>query len=140
MARPHDIPDGSDEKWQYTEHAAAKHEILRRYLGAWLAILGRRRKGSTFRHPRLVLVDGFAGRGRYIDGQVGSPAIMFEQAVQAVEVALSQTRPISNILRMCARISSTIGLKSSPGSRHSVTWEPPSSNGPLNSVPLFRRS
>jgi three-Cys-motif partner protein len=90
MARPHDIPDGSDEKWQYTEHAAAKHEILRRYLGAWLAILGRRRKGSTFRHPRLVLVDGFAGRGRYIDGQVGSPAIMFEQAVQAVEAGLAE--------------------------------------------------
>jgi three-Cys-motif partner protein len=90
MARPHDIPDGSDEKWQYTEHAAAKHEILRRYLGAWLAILGRRRRGSPFRHSRLVLVDGFAGRGRYMDGQLGSPAIMFEQAVQAVEAGLAE--------------------------------------------------
>ena len=32
--------DDADEKWVYTEHAEAKHEILRRYLGAWLAILG----------------------------------------------------------------------------------------------------
>lgn len=90
MSRPRDIPDGSDEKWLYTEHAAAKHEILRRYLGAWLAILGRRRRGSTFRHRRLVLIDGFAGRGRYVDGQLGSPAIMFEQAVRAVEADLAE--------------------------------------------------
>src|SRR5581483_3107648 len=32
--RQRDIPDDSDEKWIYTEHTAAKHEILRRYLGA----------------------------------------------------------------------------------------------------------
>jgi three-Cys-motif partner protein len=90
MARSHDIPDGSDEKWGYTEHAAAKHEILRRYLAAWLAILGRKRKGSNFRHPRLVLIDGFAGRGRYVGGEPGSPAIMFEQAVQAVQDGLAE--------------------------------------------------
>jgi three-Cys-motif partner protein len=91
MARPHDIPDDADEKWLYSEHAAAKHEILRRYLDAWLAILGRRRRGSSFRHKRLVLVDGFAGRGRYVAGEDGSPAIMFRQAVQAVEAGLAES-------------------------------------------------
>ncbi len=90
MARPHDIPDDADEKWQYTEHAAAKHEILSRYLDAWLAILGRPRKDSTFRHRRLVLVDGFAGRGRYIGGEAGSPAIMFDRAVRAVEAGYAE--------------------------------------------------
>jgi three-Cys-motif partner protein len=102
MARPHDIPDDSDEKWQYTEHAAAKHEILRRYLDAWLAILGRRRKGSTFRHSQLVLVDGFAGRGRYVNGQPGSPVIMFERAVQAVEAGQAE-----NVLIRCAEPNKT---------------------------------
>jgi hypothetical protein len=76
--RQRDVADDADEKWDYTHHTAAKHEILRRYLGAWLAILGQGKRG--FRHARLVLLDGFAGRGRYLEGQPGSPAIMFEQA------------------------------------------------------------
>ncbi len=115
MARQHDIPDGSDEKWHYTEHAAAKHEILRRYLGAWLAILGRGRKGSSFRHARLVLIDGFAGRGRYVEGQPGSPAIMFDQAVQAIEAGLAQRVSIrcaepdetnySHLQALCSQLS-----------------------------------
>lgn len=90
MARARDIPDDADEKWLYSEHAAAKHEILRRYLDAWIAILGRRRRGSQFRHKRLVLIDGFAGRGRYIGGEAGSPAIMFNQAVKAVEAGYAE--------------------------------------------------
>jgi three-Cys-motif partner protein len=90
MARARDIPDDADEKWLYSEHAAAKHEILRRYLDAWLAILGRRRRGSHFRHKQLILIDGFAGRGRYMGGEAGSPAIMFAQAVKAVEAGYAE--------------------------------------------------
>jgi three-Cys-motif partner protein len=78
MSRSRDIPDDSDEKWVYTEHAAAKHEVLRRYLGAWLPILGKF-------HDRLVMYDGFAGRGRYVGGEPGSPVIMFERAVEAAD-------------------------------------------------------
>ena len=78
MSRSRDIPDDSDEKWVYTDHAAAKHEVLRRYLGAWLPILGRF-------HDKLVIYDGFAGRGRYVDGQDGSPVIIFKRAVEAIE-------------------------------------------------------
>lgn len=81
--RQRDVPDDADEKWDYTHHTAAKHEILKRYLGAWLAILGQGRRG--FRHARLVLLDGFAGRGRYIEGEPGSPAIMFEQATHVAD-------------------------------------------------------
>jgi three-Cys-motif partner protein len=80
MPRQRDIPDDADEKWEYTEHSAAKHEILHRYLGAWFSILG----GSK-RNPRLVLLDGFAGRGRYVGGEPGSPRIMFERAAQVVD-------------------------------------------------------
>jgi three-Cys-motif partner protein len=88
--RQRDVPDDADEKWVYTEHTAAKHEILHRYLGAWLAILGRGKKGSTWRHKQLVLMDGFAGRGRYVDGQAGSPRIMFDRAVEVVEAGLAE--------------------------------------------------
>lgn len=97
MGRPRDIPDDADEKWVYTEHTAAKHEILHRYLGAWLAILGRGRKGTKWRHKQLVLVDGFAGRGRYIGGEPGSPKIMFERAVEVVEAGLAE-----HVLIRCA--------------------------------------
>lgn len=88
--RQKDLPDDADEKWHYTAHTAAKHEILHRYLGAWLAILGRGQRGSSFRHKQLVLVDGFAGRGRYMGGESGSPKIMFDRAVQVVEDGLAE--------------------------------------------------
>jgi three-Cys-motif partner protein len=84
--RQKDVPDHSDEKWGYPEHTAAKHEILHRYLGAWLTILGRRNNGHQ--HKRLVLIDGFAGRGSYMEGQPGSPAIMFERAQQVANEGL----------------------------------------------------
>jgi three-Cys-motif partner protein len=95
--RQKDVPDDADEKWHYTAHTAAKHEIVHRYLGAWLAILGRGRRGSNFRHRQLVLVDGFAGRGRYVGGESGSPRIMFDRAVQVVEDGLAE-----NVLIRCA--------------------------------------
>jgi three-Cys-motif partner protein len=81
--RQKDVPDDDDKRWRYPEHTAAKHEILRRYLGAWLSILGRRK-----RHPLLVLLDGFAGRGKYMEGEPGSPAIMFEQAKAVTDAGL----------------------------------------------------
>jgi three-Cys-motif partner protein len=65
MAKPSDI------LWEYKRHTAAKHEILSRYLDAWIPILG-------FGHPRLVLIDGFAGPGRYRGGEAGSPLIMLD--------------------------------------------------------------
>jgi three-Cys-motif partner protein len=100
MTRPHDIPDDADEKWQYPLHTAAKHEILRRYLGAWLAILGQGKRG--FRHSQLILLDGFAGRGRYLEGQPGSPAIMFERAKQVADDGL-----VEKVLIRCAEPNET---------------------------------
>lgn len=83
--RQKDVPDSADEKWEFAAHTLAKHEILRRYLGAWLSILGRGK-----RHGQLILLDGFAGRGRYKEGQPGSPAVMFERAVQVVDDGLAK--------------------------------------------------
>jgi three-Cys-motif partner protein len=108
--RQRDVPEDADEKWFYPAHTAAKHEILRRYLGAWLAILGR---GKT--HPQLVLIDGFAGRGQYMEGQLGSPAIMFERAsavaddglVQKVLVRCSEpnAKNFAHLKKVCAALN-----------------------------------
>lgn len=98
--RKPNVPDGADEKWDYPAHTAAKHEILRRYLGAWISILGRG-KGS-FRYPQLFLIDGFAGRGRYMEGQRGSPAIMFERASQVADDGL-----VEKVLIRCSEPDDT---------------------------------
>jgi len=65
--------DDDLEKWVYKEHTKVKHTILRKYLSAWIKILGRR-------HKRVCYFDCFAGRGRYADGEEGSPLIALETA------------------------------------------------------------
>jgi three-Cys-motif partner protein len=72
-----ELRDDDPKKWIFTEHAGVKHEIQRRYLGAWLAILGAM-------NP-LLLFDGFAGRGHYVGGEPGSPLIFWDRAVEAVQ-------------------------------------------------------
>lgn len=69
--------------WQIEPHTKAKHEILRRYLGAWFAILGTR-------IPRIVYIDGFCGPGRYIGGEDGSPIIALKEALK--QPALSNSK------------------------------------------------
>jgi three-Cys-motif partner protein len=61
------MPRRHPTKWKLEPHTAAKHSILRRYLGAWFPKLSWR--------GRLVFVDGFAGPGEYIGGEPGSPII-----------------------------------------------------------------
>lgn len=59
---------GKPTVWPIAAHTSVKHELLRTYLGAWFPILGRY-------NSRVVFMDGFAGPGRYTDGELGSPAI-----------------------------------------------------------------
>jgi three-Cys-motif partner protein len=61
--------------WTLEPHTRAKHEILRRYLQAWTAILAH----GGFR--RFVYIDGFAGPGRYEGGEDGSPIIALKAAL-----------------------------------------------------------
>lgn len=57
--------------WDAEEHTLAKHRILRGYLDAWIPIMARQA-------GRLILIDGFAGPGRYATGQDGSPLVMLK--------------------------------------------------------------
>jgi len=72
--------------WPLEPHTRAKHEILRRYLEAWTAILGL----GGF--PTIGYVDGFAGPGIYDNGEDGSPII-------ALKAALKLQAKISSELR-----------------------------------------
>jgi three-Cys-motif partner protein len=72
------VGDADPKKWNYTEHTKAKHELLEKYLGGWLAILGTRNR-------KLLVVDGFAGKGEYEGGQDGSPVIIYQKAGELIE-------------------------------------------------------
>lgn len=65
------------QDWSLPPHTEAKHKILRYYLGAWFAIMAQSRMVS-----RINFLDGFAGRGRYDDGEPGSPLIALEVLVE----------------------------------------------------------
>ncbi len=67
----------SDATWEATEHTLAKIAILRAYLQAWFAILGRTAATD------MLYIDGFAGPGIYQDGQEGSPIIAVKAACEA---------------------------------------------------------
>lgn len=58
----------SETLWDAPQHTLAKLEILKRYLGAWFAIIGKH-------NPRILYIDGFAGPGEYRGGEDGSPAV-----------------------------------------------------------------
>jgi three-Cys-motif partner protein len=61
--------------WEYPEHTQAKHDILGHYLDAWFPILS-----ST--PGRILVLDGFAGRGVYNDGSPGSPIIALDRLLK----------------------------------------------------------
>jgi len=67
------LKDSAPEKWEYKEHTKVKHILLRKYLAAWISILG-------VWNPKICYFDGFAGRGEYTDGTLGSPFIALEIA------------------------------------------------------------
>ena len=76
--RPKMVGDADPAKWQYTEHTRAKHELLEKYLGVWIGILGSRNR-------KLLIVDGFAGKGEYDTGEVGSPVIIHRKASELIK-------------------------------------------------------
>lgn len=57
--------------WKLDEHTLGKHMVLDAYLKAWLPVMGTR-------NPSIYIIDGFAGPGEYINGELGSPQIMLD--------------------------------------------------------------
>lgn len=72
--------------WEIEPHTEAKHEILRKYLDAWLPIITRW-------NGRVLYIDGFAGPGEYIGGKCGSPII-------AIKSVMEQKMKIASEIKM----------------------------------------
>lgn len=68
--------------WDLAPHTAAKLNILGTYLRAWFPILSR---GRNF--DRIIYIDGFAGPGRYKQGEDGSPIVALKAALGAIDGA-----------------------------------------------------
>lgn len=64
------------------EHTRRKHKILREYLARYLDVRCALPQRSKF---RLAIVEGFAGGGRYVGGEPGSPLIFIEELRAATE-------------------------------------------------------
>jgi three-Cys-motif partner protein len=60
--------------WEKAPHTEMKHEILRRYLAAWVPIISKWNR-------RLIIIDGFAGPGEYARGEPGSPKIIIDTII-----------------------------------------------------------
>ena len=54
--------------WKLEPHTKGKHAVMRGYLNAWLPIIARY-------NSRVLFIDGFAGPGKYVGGEEGSPLI-----------------------------------------------------------------
>src|SRR5262245_30846928 len=80
--------------WDAEPHTFAKHAILKRYLDAWLPILTRQSSTFAGKSKRQILyIDGFAGPGKYLGGEAGSPVI-------ALNAALEHTAKFPSPVRM----------------------------------------
>src|SRR5690349_18249206 len=73
--------------WELKPHTKAKHLILKVYLQAWLPIMGSH-------HGRILLIDGFAGRGRYRGGEEGSPLIILRTLVEHPQFQTNSNREV----------------------------------------------
>ena len=86
------LKDPVMEKWEYREHTRVKHELLRKYLIPWIIKLG------SF-HRNVLFIDGFAGRGEYIDKKtgtlvaLGSPIIALQVANSLLQQAEEGEKP-----------------------------------------------
>ncbi len=76
-------------RWDLPPHTKIKHEILKRYLDAWLPILGSWA-------GRIVFIDGFAGPGRYSGGEPGSPVIALQALLD--HPYFKESRPGRNVV------------------------------------------
>lgn len=77
------MPAPKTTVWTIEQHTKAKHAILENYLKAWLPIM-------TSRNGRVIVLDGFAGPGKYADGERGSPIIAIETLLQHSSPAVRQ--------------------------------------------------
>jgi three-Cys-motif partner protein len=75
LCRLRDVATPKDTVWPRDGHTGAKHDLLRRYLQAWVPILLRW-------NARVTYAEGFSGPGVYEAGEPGSPIIALQTFCQ----------------------------------------------------------
>lgn len=60
--------DTHDTVWALEDHTVGKHRVMKAYLDGWFPVM------SSYT-GRVLFIDGFAGPGKYRDGEEGSPII-----------------------------------------------------------------
>lgn len=128
------LSDNDPDKWVYRSHTRAKHRLLEEYLKGWLPILARGGQRRVSR-VQLLLVDGFAGRGRYVGGEAGSPLILVRVANEFVKWGLEQKIPIHvkvhiafiehDLRNYKALVSEINAAQADPDKRPEVILHPP---------------
>ena len=72
--------DSLETRWTRWPHTKAKHDLLVRYLGAWFPIMGRSVR-------KAIVLDAFAGPGRYDHGEEGSPILVLNALLEHKDFA-----------------------------------------------------
>jgi three-Cys-motif partner protein len=81
------MADSLPTVWAADPHTLVKHAILKRYLQAWFPILTQQARllktqtGKT-QSREILFIDGFAGPGMYERGELGSPLIALDAAIE----------------------------------------------------------
>lgn len=86
---------GTDVLWPLEPATAAKHRLYKRYLDAWWPILLQQRSRDGWLWPRVTYLDAFAGPGRYLGGEEGSPVFALQKLLRhdaAARMHLSRDR------------------------------------------------
>jgi len=66
------LADSNAEYWvEYSNLQHVKHELIRHYLNGWFPKMTLGPVGCK----RLLYIDTHAGRGRHLQGQLGSPLV-----------------------------------------------------------------
>lgn len=80
--------------WELEPATAAKHRLYKKYLDAWWPIL-LQPSASGYLRPYVTYVDAFAGPGRYLGGEDGSPVFVLSRLLRhtaATRMHLSRKR------------------------------------------------
>lgn len=106
--------------WPIDAHTSAKHEILRRYLAAWLPIM-------SMYNGQIIYLDGFAGPGEYTGGEPGSPIIAIRTFLDHSFTPLRnkdvQFLFIEQDPARCRHLEQLLVKKSSPGTAQYQVFE-----------------
>ena len=86
----------ADVLWALEPATAAKHRLYKRYLDAWWPILLQPRSRDGRLWPRVTYLDAFAGPGRYLGGEEGSPVFALQRLLchDATERMRLSQRPV----------------------------------------------